>query len=160
MSAETKPMDVRDAIREAHRFIESRADESGYGYARPANPHDFSPDRECCTDEEIAAHKAACEAFDAGLYVHDSWDGWNADHTIHVLKAPWGVGSYTIRDAWAQECLTKLQALDAAVAEMIEALRNSDEWVREAVNRGGCKLPSSETLYRNSQAFASIGGEA
>jgi hypothetical protein len=46
----------------------------------------------------------------------------------------------------------------ASVAELIEALRMADEWIREAVNHAGCKLPSSATLYQNSQALARVGG--
>jgi len=40
--------------------------QSGYGYYKPQNPNDFYPDYECCTKEEIAAHKAACEEWNKG----------------------------------------------------------------------------------------------
>ena len=40
-------------------------EESMYGFGPTANPHDFSPDHECCTPDEIEAHRAACEAWDA-----------------------------------------------------------------------------------------------
>jgi hypothetical protein len=37
----------------------------GYGYFQPKNLHDFWPDEEMCTPAEIAAHKEACDAWDA-----------------------------------------------------------------------------------------------
>jgi len=40
-------------------------EEPGYGFYQPPNPHDFYPDGESCTPEEIAAHREACEAWDA-----------------------------------------------------------------------------------------------
>ena len=39
----------------------------GYGFWRPENPHHFSPDVDCCTNEKIAAHAAACKAWDEKL---------------------------------------------------------------------------------------------
>ena len=37
-----------------------------YGFPpRQMNPHDFTPDPECCTPDEIAAWEDACRAFDA-----------------------------------------------------------------------------------------------
>ena len=53
---------------------------SGYGYYTPDNPHNFLPDIECCTPEEIANHSAACEAYDKGQ---------------KISNKPWGIGTYT-----------------------------------------------------------------
>lgn len=39
--------------------------ESIYGMGQPANPHDFSPDYECCSPKEIEAWEEACRAWDA-----------------------------------------------------------------------------------------------
>lgn len=40
--------------------------EFGYGIGvRPENPHDFWPDVEACSQEELAAHAEACRAWDA-----------------------------------------------------------------------------------------------
>lgn len=86
--------DLLAALKLALPFLEQEAVISGYGYYRPANPHDFHPDHESCTAEEIANHKAACEAYDAGNYRDDYGDGWIAPN-VHVTKAPWGIGSYT-----------------------------------------------------------------
>jgi hypothetical protein len=54
----------------------------------------------------------------------------------------------------------KLTEIRDAIAELIATLRMSDEWIREAVNFGGCRLESSQTLYRNRQALARVGGAA
>ena len=78
-------------------LVESMAEETGYGFHRPDNPHDYSPDHESCSPEEIANHKAACEAFDRGEYKRDDSGGWVTPN-IHLLKAPWGIGSYVMRD--------------------------------------------------------------
>lgn len=44
---------------------ENGNEEIGYGLGyRPQNPHDFFPDRECCTIEEISAHREACRIYD------------------------------------------------------------------------------------------------
>lgn len=37
----------------------------GYGLFRPENPNDFTPDYECCTEEEIQAWKADCLKWNA-----------------------------------------------------------------------------------------------
>ena len=52
----------------------------GYGCYKPDNPHNFWPDIECCTPEEIANHSAACEAYDKGE---------------RIGNKPWGIGTYT-----------------------------------------------------------------
>jgi hypothetical protein len=40
--------------------------DASYGFPDPSmNPHDFSPDRECCTEAEVAAWEAAKVAWDA-----------------------------------------------------------------------------------------------
>lgn len=101
-----------DLIADLRTYIESMASESGYGYARPANPHDFHPDAECCTEEEIAAHKAACEAYDKGEYTPERGSEWVGK--THILRAPWGIGGYTFRDATADALLARLAALASA----------------------------------------------
>lgn len=41
--------------------------ESGYGYGyRGIDPRNYSPDHECCSVEEIAEHRAACEILNNG----------------------------------------------------------------------------------------------
>ncbi len=94
---------IVDALDFAKQYLRENANVGGYGFYRPANPHDFFPDHESCSPEEIANHKAACEAWDRGEYKRDDWDGWLYDDagkpTMHVLRAPWGIGSYSETDA-------------------------------------------------------------
>lgn len=78
--------------------------DGGYGYYRPEDPRDFTPDQECCTPQEIATHKAAREAWDKASGKPADWEApqgsaWlrYGDSVIHVLRAPWGIGSYVIR---------------------------------------------------------------
>jgi hypothetical protein len=105
-------VDIRSAaLEEARQFIEQSAQQHGYGFARPANPHDFHPDGDSCSAEEIAAHKAACEAFDKGEYTPEKGSEWVG--AWHILRAPWGIGSYTYLDQQAEELIGKI---DAALA--------------------------------------------
>lgn len=85
--------ELLEALKRALPFMEAESVISGYGYFRPSNPNNFFPDPESCTEAEIANHKAACEAYDAGNYRDDYGDGWLTP-TMHVTKAPWGIGSY------------------------------------------------------------------
>jgi regulator of replication initiation timing len=84
---------LRDALEQALPYMESESVINGYGYYRPGNPHNFHPDHEMCSESEIANHKAACTAYDAGNYCDDYDDGWLSPN-LHVTKAPWGIGSY------------------------------------------------------------------
>ncbi len=86
--------ELLEALERALPLMEAEAVINGYGYYRPANPNDFHPDHESCSEDEIAAHKAACEAYDAGTYNDNYGGGW-AGPGLHILKAPWGIGSYT-----------------------------------------------------------------
>lgn len=50
----------------SYKYLNEKGEEEwGYGFARPKNPHDYSPDYECCEESEIAAWKAACAEWDA-----------------------------------------------------------------------------------------------
>ena len=85
--------ELLEALKRALPFMEAESVINGYGYYRPTNPHDFHPDHDICTEDEIAHHKAACAAYDAGNYRDDYGDGWLSSN-LHVTKAPWGIGSY------------------------------------------------------------------
>jgi len=85
---------MADGLEKALPFMEAESVISGYGFYRPSNPNDFHPDHESCSEDEIAAHKAACEAYDAGTYNDNYGGGW-VGPGLHILKAPWGIGSYT-----------------------------------------------------------------
>ena len=115
-ASEARVAELEGLLAEARQYVAVASQgESGYGFARPANPHDFSPDVECCTVEEMAAHKAACEAYDRGEYTPEKGDGWVTPN-LHILKAPWGVGMYTFRDDRAVACLDRINAALAGPA--------------------------------------------
>lgn len=68
-----------------------------YGFPCVENPHDFTPDEECSTPEEIAFWEDAKKRWDAGERdvrgkrcesVHDA-DG---NLTMHITQTSWGIG--------------------------------------------------------------------
>lgn len=89
-----------------------RVEQWGYGYyPGGGDPRDFSPDRELCSPEEIAAWEADCAAWEAGngqpappsCYTNESG-------TLHILAPRYGIGSYRYADPDAQSALDKLAA--------------------------------------------------
>ena len=109
------------------------AEQGGYGYARPEDPRDFHPDAESCSEQEIANHRKACELWDAAGGKPDGWtpppgSEWAAlpeGGFVHILRAPWGIGSYVFRDP-----------------EMA-ALRDAIVAVLKPKKRGGAAVPSA-----------------
>lgn len=99
-----------DLLERALPYIEEAATISGYGFHRPANPHHFFPDAESSSAEELAAHKAACEAWDRGEYKRDpsQESGWVGN--IHILKAPWGIGAYQYVSEEGEKLITEIKA--------------------------------------------------
>jgi hypothetical protein len=109
-------------LRSARRFVEEAGTIQGYGFYRPENPHDFSPDPECCTDEEVANHRSACEAWDRGDYKREPGSETLRDDrgefVAHITRAPWGIGSYTdMRD----DAANLLAAIDAVLNTALAA---------------------------------------
>ena len=105
---------LREVLQEALPFIEHAAREDvNYGYPVVEDPRDFSPDPECCNPEEIAAHKAACEAWERGERptrepTHETIaDG---ETLIRLTRAPWGIGVSTLRDPQAVALLAQVRA--------------------------------------------------
>jgi hypothetical protein len=103
-------------LRASRKWVEEAGTINGYGFYRPENPHNFSPDAESCSDEEMANHKAACEAWDRGDYKapqgSESFYGEKGELTMHILRAPWGIGSYT---DMSDEAADLLAAIDCAL---------------------------------------------
>lgn len=106
----------------------------GYGGFHGGDPREFSPDLECCTAAEIAAHAAACEAVERGedscvpaQVIHgadaaeavasgDFETATFADgKAVTAHRYSFGIGTYTMRDEGA---MTALQG----VADAIRAL--------------------------------------
>ena len=78
---------LRDALEVTHELYANAS--SGYGFARPDNPHNFHCDIDCCSKEEIAAHSKACDDYAAGRKVSsDSWGiGTYCDEYTPAIKA-------------------------------------------------------------------------
>jgi len=80
--------------------------ESGYGFFCGGDPRLFHPDGECCSEKEIANHKAACELWDDAESRGETPEpekcpsGWIRDESGkvigHVLRSPYGIGCYTL----------------------------------------------------------------
>lgn len=67
-----------------------------YGYPHVDDPRDFMPDAECCSPQEMAAHKLACQTF--GTPEHQPNKGCYTEHDAegrlvkHVARTSWGIG--------------------------------------------------------------------
>lgn len=100
---------IPDTSEEALGFMRCPVDhvETCYGYFTGGDPRLFHPDRECCTPEEIEAHRRACEQADAKelngdeckLPCPSGWEQWG-DQVVHVTRSPFGIGTGTV--AFAQ----------------------------------------------------------
>ena len=96
-----------------------------YGYFGGGDPRDFCPDGEVCTPEELAAHKAACAAWDRGerpeceRHRHEVVE--RGETTIVASFAgAFGLGTYSVRDEEAEDVLDQI---DAAIASLEDAPR-------------------------------------
>lgn len=74
-----------------------------YGFPCVENPHNFSPDVECCTEAEILAWDDARQRWDAGgrdvrkLRCESTYD--DAGRLIqHVTRTSWGIGTNYMED--------------------------------------------------------------
>ena len=71
-----------------------------YGFPCVTDPHDFIPDGECCSPDEIAAHRTACANWGKPAYVPNR--GCYSEHdesgqlVKHVLRTSWGIGTNLI----------------------------------------------------------------
>jgi hypothetical protein len=130
-----------EAARLAMPFVEAAAEEQqSYGYFLSGlvngDPRAFSPDPECATPEELAQHKADCEAWDrCERPVHVTMQTIDPERSIarqlkgansamlirdgdgnvtggHVHRAGYGLGVTVFRDA---DAVTALDALCAAL---------------------------------------------
>jgi len=107
----------------ATELLHAGQGEPGYGYFCGGDPREFTPDPECSTDEERAAHKRDCEAWERGEQTHSVQFGTSAftEGTTHghVHHAGYGLGTYQFSDERimaayerAREALAAVDALD------------------------------------------------
>jgi hypothetical protein len=71
--------------------------EAVYGFPCVENPHDFTPDSECCTPAEIAFWEDAKKRWDAGerdVRGARSYSTFNGDGELvmHTTSTSWGIG--------------------------------------------------------------------
>jgi len=109
---------MREAL-SAAREILSRNTDAHYGHFHGGDPRSFFPDAECCTPDEMAAHRAACEAANRGEpsaavpHRHDievlERDG---EQVVGVASHPgsFGLGTTTMSDPEIQQALDKIDA--------------------------------------------------
>lgn len=73
-----------------------------YGYFLGGDPRNFTPDVECCTPEELAAHKAACEAWDRGARPDPGGPHQplfkDGKEIGHITIAHYGIGTTVMED--------------------------------------------------------------
>lgn len=77
----------------------------GYGYFHGGDPRNFHPDVECCTQAEVDNHRRACELWNEAERdgktpePEECPSGWiydnNGKPVVHVLRSPYGIGTYT-----------------------------------------------------------------
>lgn len=130
----------RSLVRDLLYTLSGLAEDTIYGSGIHCDdPRDFSPDPECSTPEERAAHAEACRKADAGEAVEIPRHRWQtfqsreevdalmvSDPTIaavtfagpgkasHVNVQTWGMGTSTIRDR-------KMEALRDRLEEAVRA---------------------------------------
>jgi hypothetical protein len=112
------------ALEAARAYIEEFArPQETYGHfpGGDYDPRKFSPDEECCTPAELAAHKAACEAWERGERpqiapsLGEVEQLENGVVLKHECSSPLGIGGYVYVD---EELVELLAQIDEAIAEM------------------------------------------
>lgn len=113
---------VRGALIAARTYLrEQQQANQGYGYFLGGDPRDFTPDGEVCTPEEIAAHRAACEAWERGerpeldRHHHKIVQLEDGRHGVASFSGPFGMGVYTMSDEDADDVLGQIEAALAAL---------------------------------------------
>lgn len=95
--------------------------ETGYGFFSGGDPRQFRPDYEECSKEEIDRWKSACmeaDRLDSARHLPCP-SGWirTPEFTAHILRAPFGIGTYTVEfdsefEAFEDDCPGQRLLLD------------------------------------------------
>lgn len=96
-----------------------------YGYYPGGDPRDFSPDPECCTEAELAAHKTACEAWERGERPeceahHHKVVEYQGKPAVASYAGAFGMGVTSCRDEDAEDVLDQIEAALAALKGSVE----------------------------------------
>jgi hypothetical protein len=113
-------------------FLCQPREEPVYGHYTGGDPRTFHPDGECCTETEIENHKAACKLWDEAEARGETPtpeacpSGWNADHTVHVLRAPYGIGVQTYTEIPEDVPAEFARILERALHKAAKAVERCD----------------------------------
>ena len=104
---ELENLRLRNVLRITHELYVNAS--VGYGFYRPDDPHNYSPDLEQSSKEEIYAHSQACEDYAAGRPIRNE---------------SWGIGTYCDEFKPAVELLSTPPSTEAlaALVEKVEKL--------------------------------------
>ena len=72
-----------------------------YGLFPGGDPRNFEPDMECCTPEEIANHRLACEAWDRGEGIDRGPSCATMGDGSAYNNTGFGIGTYIVD--WEEE---------------------------------------------------------
>jgi hypothetical protein len=75
--------------------------ETHYGFFNGGDPRKFHPDYECCSENEIKRWKEACAEAEQleskrSLPCPSGWERMPNGTVMHILRAPFGIGTYVI----------------------------------------------------------------
>lgn len=83
-------------------MLADNAETQSYGHFYGGDPRDFTPDEECSTPEERAAHKRDCEAMEAGgqalMPPTAVWAKLPNGGAVHFHREAYGLGVNKLRD--------------------------------------------------------------
>lgn len=81
-----------------------------YGYPCVEDPHNFTPDAECCSPAELDAHRLACAMYGKSDYrpnkgCYSEYDAAGGLVT-HVARSSWGIGVNVVQvcDGCSEPC--------------------------------------------------------
>lgn len=115
---------IRGALIAARTYLLAAATPTvTYGYFHGGDPRNFFPDPECCTAEEMAKHKAACEEWERGEKTEHERHHHKAEtlpdgrEVIASYAGAFGLGTYSIRDEEAEDVLDQVCAALALLGD-------------------------------------------
>ena len=132
---ELENLRLRNVLRITHELYVNAS--VGYGFYRPDDPHNYSPDLEQVSKEEIYAHSQACEDYAAGRPIRNE---------------SWGIGTYCDEFKPAVELLSTPPSTEALSALVEKAYAKGQEDMRERcvaeADRQGLDEPYGHAKFR------------
>ncbi len=147
-------VELREMLAKTLPIIGELAESIGYGYYKPEDPRDFTPDFECCSKTEISNWKNDCVKAESGEEIGD-------------IRA-WGMGTYKIKNPGMIELRDKMKTILSQPdpgAEIMERMKKL-----EAVAEALCNYRKFASVYCDQQeniawqkvekALAALAGDA